>query len=295
MSKIMVTGVAVVDFIFKIKSMPKESEKYRAQEAYISGGGIAANAAVCISKLGGDATLVTRVGKDEIGEIIKKQLIADGVQVDKMKEYKDNRSSFSSVYIDKKGERQIVNYRDPLLPEDATWISDIEEHDVYLADTRWNQGAIETMKIAKKYNRPGILDAEDTVSAEAIKFASHVAFSSYGLKKFTQETNVKKALSYVCKITDGWVCVTNGDKGVFFLQDNVLKNIATPKVDVKETLGAGDVWHGAFALSLGEGKKESDAVRFANTVASLKCAGFGGRGSFPTRQETEEFLRGQEL
>ena len=81
----------------------------------------------------------------------------------------------------------------------------------------------------------------------------------------------------------------------FFFQDNVLKNIATPKVDVKETLGAGDVWHGAFALSLGEGKKELDAVRFANTVASLKCAGFGGRGSFPSRQETEEFLRGQEL
>ena len=54
MSKIMVTGVAVVDFIFKIKSMPKGTEKYRSKEAAISGGGIAANAAVVFSKLGGE-------------------------------------------------------------------------------------------------------------------------------------------------------------------------------------------------------------------------------------------------
>ena len=89
MSKVMVTGVAVVDFIFKIKSMPKEPEKYRAEEAYVSGGGIAANAAVCISRLGGHATLIARLGKDEIGGIIKNQLIADGVLVDRIKEYKD--------------------------------------------------------------------------------------------------------------------------------------------------------------------------------------------------------------
>ena len=71
----------------------------------------------------------------------------------------------------------------------------------------------------------------------------------------------------------------------FFFCNNRLENIPTPKVDVKETLGAGDVWHGAFALSLGEGKKELDAVKFANSVASLKCAGFGGRGSFPSRRK----------
>ena len=141
----------------------------------------------------GKPTLVSRIGKDEIGGIIKNQLIREGVQIDKMKEYKDNRSSFSSVYIDKNGDRQIVNYRDPLLPEDATWISDIEEHQVYLADTRWVRGAIETMKIAKKYKRPGILDAEDTVSAEAIKIASHVAFSFYGLKNL-HRNKLKKCI-----------------------------------------------------------------------------------------------------
>ncbi len=293
MSKVMVTGVAVVDFIFKIKSMPKEPEKYRAEEAYVSGGGIAANAAVCISRLGGHATLIARLGKDEIGGIIKNQLIADGVLVDRIKEYKDNRSSFSSVYIDKTGERQIVNFRDPLLPEDSAWIKDIEEHDVYLADTRWNQGAIETMKLAKKYNRPGVLDAEDTVTAEAIKIASHVAFSSYGLKKFTKESNLKKALSYVCKITDAWVCVTNGDKGVFFLQNNLLENVPAPKIQAKETLGAGDVWHGAFSLGLAEGKNEVDSIKFANLVASLKCKNFGGRDSFPNRQQLIDFRRSQ--
>ena len=286
----MITGVAVVDFIFQVKSMPKEPEKYRAKDAAISGGGIAANAAVAISRLGGKATLVSRVGKDEIGEIIKKQLIQEGVKTNRIKTFQGNHSSFSSVYIDGQGERQIVNYRDPELPEEALWINNIEKHQVYLADTRWTEGAIETLKIARKHNSPGVLDAEDTVTEEAIKLASHVAFSLYGLTTFTQEVDIRKALAKVKKVTNAWVCVTHGEKGVFFLNDNRLENIPTANVEVKETLGAGDVWHGAFALSLAEGKKEIDAVKFANSVASLKCSVFGGRKSFPTRQEVENFV-----
>ena len=60
-----------------------------------------------------------------------------------------------------------------------------------------------------------------------------------------------------------------------------------------DTLAAGDVWHGAFALSLGEGESEVNAVRFANAVAALKCTGFGGRSAIPNRLETNTFLQKQ--
>ena len=83
MSKVLVTGVSVIDFIFKLEQMPQEPEKFRAEEAVISGGGVAANAAVAISKLGGEATLVSRIGKDDIGCMIKKQLIKDASFLEK--------------------------------------------------------------------------------------------------------------------------------------------------------------------------------------------------------------------
>ncbi len=291
MSRVMVTGVAVVDFIFQLDSIPKEAEKFRAKEVSISGGGVAANAAVAISRLGGQVTLVSRLGEDEIGNIIKNQFLNEGLKVDHIKEFVGKRSSFSSVYIDKFGDRQIVNYRDSKLPEDASWIKRIEEHEIYLADTRWISGAIETLKIARSFNRPGVLDAEDTVTEEVIKLASHIAFSEHGLKNFTGEIDLEKALKKIRKMTNSWICVTAGGKGVFILQDDKLLNIPAPKVKVKDTLGAGDVWHGAFTLSLSEGNKELEAVEFANAVASLKCTVFGGRDSFPSRRQVLDFNR----
>lgn len=293
MSNILVTGVAVLDFIFQLDAMPLEAEKYRANDVSISGGGVAANAAVAISKLGGQVTLVSRLGKDEIGNIIKNQFYNERVNINYLREFVDCRSSFSSVYVDELGERQIVNYRDENLPEDATWIKNIAEHSVYLADTRWNLGAIETLKVAKIFNKPGILDAEDTVTEQAIKLASHIAFSEHGLSAFTKEKNLQKALGKISQITDAWICVTCGEKGVFVYKNNDIKNIPAPKVDVKDTLGAGDVWHGAFSLSLSEGNNELDSVEFANSVASLKCSFFGGRNSFPNRDQVTDFIKEQ--
>ena len=61
-------------------------------------------------------------------------------------------------------------------------------------------------------------------------------------------------------------------------------------VEVVDTLGAGDVWHGAFTLALAEGRPEVDAVRFANVAAALKCTGFGGRAATPNRVDVEAML-----
>jgi sulfofructose kinase len=62
-------------------------------------------------------------------------------------------------------------------------------------------------------------------------------------------------------------------------------------VDTVDTLAAGDVWHGAFVLALGEGKNEAEAIRFANAVAAIKCTRFGGRAGIPRRAEVEEFMK----
>ncbi len=82
-------------------------------------------------------------------------------------------------------------------------------------------------------------------------------------------------------------------KMVIFLEGSQLVNIPVNKVDVKDTLGAGDVWHGAFTLSLAEGNNEVDAVKFANSAATLKCKRFGGRLGFPNRIDVNRFLKGE--
>ena len=69
-----------------------------------------------------------------------------------------------------------------------------------------------------------------------------------------------------------------------------LCNLPAPWVKAEDTLGAGDVWHGAFALGLAEGKSEREAIRFSNSVAALKCTKFGGQSSIPTRRDINKFI-----
>ncbi|MBY0421395.1 MAG: hypothetical protein K2Q06_03755, partial [Parvularculaceae bacterium] len=62
-----------------------------------------------------------------------------------------------------------------------------------------------------------------------------------------------------------------------------------------DTLGAGDVWHGAFALALAERKTEDDSVRFASAAAAIKVSRKGGRKGAPTRAEVDAFLKTRQM
>ena len=93
------------------------------------------------------------------------------------------------------------------------------------------------------------------------------------------------------KLTDAFLAVTLGAGGVLWLdeQDRVRRLQSFP-VHAVDTLGAGDTFHGSFALALAEKMPEPEALRFASAVAAIKCSRFGGRAGVPNRAEVEEFL-----
>lgn len=295
MITVLVAGVAVVDFVFKVDTMPDRPEKYRALDSSIIGGGCAASAAVAVARLGGNARLSSRLGKDRIGDIIRSDLEADGVDCTLVRSFDDVRSPYASVLIDREGERQIVSFRDPNLPDDAGWLATSigEDFDAALADTRWPDGCLALMAAAKSRSKPGVIDAEAPVhgAMEALMAASHIAFSAQGLRDFSGHDDLVEGLREASAQTGAWVCFTDGSNGVTFLDGSEIRTILPPAVDVVDTLGAGDAWHGAFALALGEGQSETDAIVFANAVASIKCTRFGGRRGIPTRREVDDFLK----
>jgi len=295
MTGVLIAGVAVLDFVFHMEQFPKIAEKYRATGAAISGGGNAANAAVAISRLNGNAKLAARLGDDEIADLIIAGLQRESVDTDLTKRFAKHRSSFSSIYIDATGERQIMNYRDTDLSMDAQWLKDQAPTDIKgtLADTRWPQGALVAMQIAKERGLPGVMDAEAPVmeAIDAVKAASHVAFSAQGAVDFTGETDIEKAALLADTRLDGTVIITDGENGVVMVKDGQPQWFKAFAIQPVDTLGAGDVWHGAFALALAEGQSEADAIMFASAAAALKCTRMGGRDGAPNRDETLEFLR----
>lgn len=295
MTTILTVGVAVIDIVMSIDALPRKAEKYRARDAAIVGGGCAANAAAAVARLGGRALLAARCGQDPIGDMIVAGLEAEGVDCSLVRRIPGGRSSFSSIYVDAAGERQIVNFRDGALSFDGAWLEGRipDGVDAILADTRWPQGAAVAMAVARDRGIPGILDAEAPVreAAEALRLASHAAFSAQGLRDLTGIADLDAALKAARDETGAFVCVTDGAVGVTFFEDDGLAREPAFAVDVVDTLGAGDVWHGAFALALGEGQGARAAIRFAGAVAALKCTRFGGRTGTPDRAEAEAFLR----
>lgn len=294
MAQVLVAGVAVLDFVFQMQEMPRTAEKYRADGAAIVGGGNAANSAVAIARLGGNARLAARLGDDEIAGLIVSGLETEGVNTDAVRRFSGRRSSFSSIYVDAAGERQIMNFRDMSITMDAAWLADMDHGGIgaALADTRWPQGAAVAMDTARALGVPGIMDAEAPVreAIDGIERASHVAFSAQGATEFTGKADAEEAALAAAAMLDGMVLVTDGPKGTVRIEDGHAIWTPCPTVDVVDTLGAGDVWHGAFALQLAEGVTLDAAIRFANSAASLKCSRPGGRDGAPNRAETLAFL-----
>jgi sulfofructose kinase len=85
--------------------------------------------------------------------------------------------------------------------------------------------------------------------------------------------------------------VTCGEQGVYWWQDGVIHHRPAYRVEVVDTLAAGDVFHGALALALAERQPIERAVRFASAAAALKCTRFGGREGIPDRATVERFMR----
>ena len=89
---------------------------------------------------------------------------------------------------------------------------------------------------------------------------------------------------------DGWICVTDGAHGVFSIENGQLQQTPAFSVNAVDTLGAGDVWHGAFAHALCNEHTETAAIQFANAAAALKCMKKGGGSAAPYADDVQKFL-----
>lgn len=295
MAKVLCVGHAVQDFIFTVPSLPDAAEKFQASGFETVGGGPAATAAVTVARLGGHAVLAARLGDDAIAATIVGELESHGVDCGAVRRLPGCTSSLSAVMIDPRGERMIVNYLDRSMPVAAEWLPSPRAigADAVLADSRWPEGAARALAAARASGIPGVLDADKPVPREdgALLAATHVAFSAEALADYTGMGGCVGGLKAAAARLGGWCCVTAGADGVYVLDGEGMCHFPGHPVQVVDTLGAGDVWHGAFALALAEGRDWRDAVSFASAAAALKVQRPGGRAGVPSRAEVDDFQR----
>ncbi len=293
MPSVFCVGQAVQDFIFSVHGMPRRPVKHRATGFASAGGGPAATAAVCIAKLGGEARLAARLGCDGVADAIQSELLGYGVDCSALRRFDGCRSSVSSAFVDPSGARMIVNYLDPDLPDDPHWLpaTEIQQADVVLCDSSWSKGAEQAFALARRAGKPSVLDADLPAPCRGlIAQATHVAFSSEGLHAYTGHHDWQRGLNDIYSDTGAWCCVTLGAEGVLVLDCEGIRRVPGFAVAAVDTLGAGDVWHGTFALALAKGTSELKAAHLANAASAIKVTRRGGRAGTPTLPELESFL-----
>jgi sulfofructose kinase len=293
MTRVLCAGIATLDYVYAVETMPTRAEKYRARDLAVVGGGIAANAAVAIARLGGAVGLATRLGDDVTGDAIIMELEREGVDCAPARRFPGKRSPTSAIFVDARGERLIVSYSDPDIAADPAWLPASLPAGVgaVLGDTRWPEGSVHLFRLAREAGVPAVLDADrQPAMPEALTLATHVAFSEQGLAEITGLDDPAEGLRSIAGRSDTWLAVTVGEGGCYFMEGGAVAHEPAFRVETVDTLGAGDTWHGAFALALAEGMGERAAVRFASAASAIKCTRFGGRRGMPRRAEVEAFL-----
>jgi sulfofructose kinase len=284
-----------MDQVYAVQRLPESPRKHFASSFREIGGGPAANAAVAIARLGGEVDLWSRVGEDFVGDRIVDELEREGVATTAVRRIPGARSGCSAIVIDTRGERMIVNYRGEGMDPDPDWLPlpEIRGAGAVLGDLRWPEGTARALAEARRLGIPALLDADATPAAEgaeAFAAANHILFSSQGLAEFTGISGIEEGLRCASSRSEAWVGVSAGPAGVYWLELERLCHHPAFAVEVVDTLGAGDVMHGAFALALARGHCIGHALRFACAAAALKCARPGGRAGAPRANEVESLL-----
>jgi sugar/nucleoside kinase (ribokinase family) len=203
-------------------------------------------------------------------------------------------TALSAIFIDDRGDRTIVTYRDQRIaavtPNDPLALT--ADADLVLADNRYPQFVRPVCEAARARKLRIVIDADKpTVEDDPLfRLASHVVFSAECLTATSGTGDLGEGLRRIARHTGAFLAVSNGPNDILYLEAGSLRRVPVFAIHAVDTLGAGDALHGGFALALAEGQSEVAALRFGAAVAGLKCTRFGGSAGAPTRTEVEAFL-----
>ena len=293
---ILCVGSATVDNIYALSSIPDEATKVQASDFHQISAGMAASAAAAIVRLGGRASFCGRIGDDLGGQFFREDMVRAGVDVSPVLIEAGRTTTISSIMIDARGERLVCSFQDPDMTRDPSALNAefIAQFGTVLVDVRWPEAAERCLRLANRTGIPSILDAdiaENAVFEALVPLATHPVFSEPAFLKYTGAYSIDDAFANLPKTLSGFVGVTLGANGVRWRDAGKVHSCPPPDMQVVDTLAAGDVFHGAFALAICEGQQIAQAARFATVAATLKCTRFGGRLGTPDRDEVNAVLQ----
>ncbi|WP_063693183.1 sugar kinase [Bradyrhizobium stylosanthis] len=296
--RILCIGIPVRDLTFRVEAVPARGSKANATHLAEICGGNALNAAIAMARLGGRVAFAGPMGdaREASSGFILERMATEGIDTTHIVRMRDATTPVSAITIDATGERTLTIYRDP-----ALWTVQLPDADALLADcqavlieSRCGAFCIDLCTEARRRGIPVVVGVDRAMSLqdELLTAASHLLFASEQVQETAGIAEDGAALKRLAALTPAFLAATRGPQGTIWLNDaGALEETAAFPVQAVDTLGAGDVFHGAFTLRLAEGEGVREALRFAAAAAALKCTRHGGGLAAPQRIEVEGLLR----
>lgn len=289
-------GQCSIDHVAVLDGFPPYAGKVAMKSYRRLPGGQIATALLACTRLGLRSAFVSSVGDDGVAEAVLGPLRAAGVDVSRVLEIPGATSQLALIVVDDRtGERTVLWHRDPRLaiPPERLRRADVERGRALHLDAGDPEVAAWAAGVARAAGIPVFADV-DTVAPGVDRVLRSVDFpvvsSQFAADRFGPDPG--DALRGLAGLGARYPVVTLGDRGAVGGVGE--ERVASPAFDiaVRDTTGAGDVFHGAFVVAVLEGADAARALRFANAAAAMNCRALGAQGGLPTRAELDAFLAG---
>ncbi|MEA4987801.1 MAG: ribokinase [Anaerovorax sp.] len=298
---ITVIGSLNMDLVINTSKLPKPGETVMGKEFKQVPGGKGGNQAAAIARLGADVQMIGCIGKDAMGEVLKKSLEKDGVDTKHIIEKENIATGVAAILVEESGSNMITvapgaNFE--LTVDELNSKEDIIQNaDIVLMQLETKMDVVENaLRIAKEAGKITILNPAPaaSLSHSLLKNIDILTPNETELETLTGcETDAKDKIVKAARklIGDGVgeVIVTLGEKGCIHVTENTQKVFKAYKVKSVDTTAAGDSFNGALAVSLSTEESIEKAIEFAMKVGAMTVTKEGAQTSLPYKEEVNAF------
>jgi sugar/nucleoside kinase (ribokinase family) len=272
-------GLSTIDIVYAVDEFPKADTKVAARDQNVYVGGPATNAAIAFAHLGGQATLATAVGHHALAQVVRQELKDYSVQLVDLNPQWDGVPVLSSVFIDRDGNRNVVTAN---AVHGATRPAELdrslcEQARIILVDGHFMRACQVWAAAARARGTPVVLDGGSWKDGteELLKsiqtaicsadFLPPGCVSKDDVVQFLKDHNVSN------------IAITDGADPVYFVSGQSSGTLRVPQVEVVDTMGAGDIFHGAYCYFASTGRGFIESLAEAARIASESCRYAGTR------------------
>jgi len=289
-AKIVGLGLCVVDHVYVVEQLELSEIRTRFTDRLVSSGGTIGTALAQAASLGANTHVLSLLGDDADGRFVRQSLKTFGVKTGRLVLSPASTTTVAVVLVERRtGERRfIVPDRRTLERRTPDFdLTPITRNSVLLVDGHFPKQALRAVRRARQVGAPVIGDFHRP-SPSVRRLLPYVDFPIVPLEfanLFCPGGSRQVLRELACQY-GGKPIVTLGGKGGVYLDEGRVRRFAARRVRVVDTTGAGDVFHGAFAMGLSRGWTIAESIDLAVRAASLCCTALGGSSRLMTRKES---------